>query len=115
VFLFASRHSDGAERVLFLERADYFYREAMRMLLERPTRFTARPRVLLTICGYMRAAFQLGKDGGRAPLPAGRIEFGTPVRFVPQKAIVKRRIAGLAAAGAAVTLGLAAWALSLVL
>ena len=98
VFKFAARHAGGTERTGFLERADYFFRGSLRMLGERPTRFTARPRVLLMICGFMQAAFQTGADGGRAP-EAPKVAFGRGAPFLPQKATVKRRLKWLAVAG----------------
>jgi hypothetical protein len=98
VFKFAARHAGGTERTAFLERADYFFRESLRMLAERPTRFTARPRVLLMICGFMQAAFQTGADGGRAP-EAPTVAFERSAPFLPQKATVKRRLKWLVSAG----------------
>ncbi len=92
VLQFAARHADLPDRAGFLKRADYFHGEALRMLGERATRFTARPRVLLMLCGYMRAAFQSGKDGGRAPRLERSIDFGLPIAFTPQKAIAKHRL-----------------------
>ncbi len=109
VFQFAARHTDGAERDRFLARAEYFFREAMRMLGERPTRFTARPRVLLMICGFMRAAFQINADGGRAPEAAPLPAFGARPVFLPQKAAVKRRLKRLSLAGLVGVVALTTW------
>jgi hypothetical protein len=90
VFKFAAKHSAGAERERFLERSRYFFAGSMRMLLERPTRFTARPRVLMMICGFMDAAFAGGFQGVS---PAGPSvgDSGRPKTFVPQKPVAMRR------------------------
>ena len=112
VLQFAARHADVPDRAGFLKRADYFHGEALRMLSERATRFTARPRVLLMLCGYMRAAFQLGTDGGRAPRPERSVDFGLPIAFTPQKAIAKQRLVRIALA--AVLVGGIAVALTVV-
>jgi hypothetical protein len=110
VFKFAAKHASGAERTVFLTRADYFFRESLRALEQWPTRFTARPRVLMMTCGFMHAAFQLGADGGHAPEPPAIADFGQPITFVPQKAVVRQRLNILGAAavvGAAVLVGFA--------
>jgi hypothetical protein len=99
VFKFAARYGTAGERNLFLSRATHFFTASMRMLGERETRFTARPRVLMMICGFMHAAFQTGADGGFAPegpAPAGT---GAPLSFVPQKTTARQRVKQLGVAG----------------
>lgn len=106
VFMFAARHADEPERSLFMTRAHYFFRESVRMLGERPTRFTARPRVLLMTCGFMQAAFKTDAYGRRSPQGPKVAGFGDPIVFKPQRSVVKRRLRRIALAAALGALGL---------
>jgi hypothetical protein len=107
VFKHAARHAGPNERAVFLERSAFFFRRSIEMLLERPTRFLARPRVILLSCGYMHAAFANGAVPS-APAPE-REEFAPAVPFTTQRAIARRRliVAGIGTA-ATIAAGLAA-------
>jgi hypothetical protein len=108
VFKFAAKHSTGAERAKFLERAEFFFRDSVSRLTAFPTRTLARPVVLMLSYGYMHAHFQKHPDES-APPTTEVSAFGTPEVFVPQRVIAKKRAKLLAAAGAACgTLGVAA-------
>jgi hypothetical protein len=98
VFKFAAKHALASERDAFLERSEYFFRGSLDMLEERPTRYFARPRVILMSCGFMHAAFA---DGVADPAPqiSRSHQFVGPERFTPQKQIAVRRAAGLALLG----------------
>ena len=111
VFKFAAKHSPGAERGAFIERSQYFFAGAIRMLAERPTRFTARPRVLMLICGFMHAAFRLQAADTFVPPTGAPLVSGNPIWFVPQKAVATRR-AKLLAMAAIVGLGVFAAAVT---
>lgn len=101
VFLFAAAHTREAERDRFQERAVFFFDRAISMLSNAPTRSLARPLVLLLSNGFM----YLGAtdwSARPAPPPNTRGHFGQPLTFIPQKAIVKKRLIGTAAALAAI-------------
>jgi hypothetical protein len=100
VFNFAAKHASGPERSTFLTRAEFFFEESMRMLLERDSRFTARPRVLLMVNGFMHAAFRTDGEQQRAPNGPALASPGAPIAFVAQKAIVRQRLKVLSAAAA---------------
>ena len=101
VFKFAAKHATGAEKDRFLERADFFFRDAVSRLTASPTRTLARPVVLMLSFGYMHAHFQWHPNDA-APAPAAEVtDFGKPEAFIPQKVIAKKRAKLLAAAGAA--------------
>jgi hypothetical protein len=104
VFKFAARHSAAQERETFLERSEYFFAGSIRMLLERPTRFTARPRVLMMICGFMHAAFAM-RIPSVSPAGPSVDDSRLPKAFVPQKhvAVRRARMILLTAGGAALT------------
>jgi hypothetical protein len=115
VFKFAAKHATGAERAKFLERADFFFRDAVSRLAASPTRTLARPVVLMLSYGYMHAHFQRHPDE-TAPPPAAEVtDFGRPEAFVPQPVIAKKRakllVALLAVCGFAGAVSLAAWLL----
>lgn len=101
VFYFAARHSEGAARARYAERASFFFTTAVETLAKMPTRTLTRPLVLLlshgTLHGWVRR-YGLGD-----PAPPGGVSqgtaFGSPACFVTQKQRVKRRLAAVAAAG----------------
>ncbi len=115
VFKFALKHATGAERAKFLERADFFFRDAVARLTAFPTRTLARPVVLMLSFGYMHAHFQWHPNDSAPPPRAEVSDFGSPEAFVPQKVIAKKRAKLLAAAGAvagaASVAGLVGWLL----
>ena len=100
VFDHAARHADGEERDRFLERAAYFFSYSTMTLAEMPTRTLARPLVLLTMHGLLRACTESG-NAGSAPAPHATWAELWPVheRFVPQKVVAVRRAIGLLVAG----------------
>jgi hypothetical protein len=105
VFSFAAQHAEEPERDRFMERARFFFDYSMATLLGEKTRAFARPVVLLLSNGLMQL-------GGRAkldrPAPSDHLaRFGSPERFVPQKAIAKKRLLVLGATAAAIALAIA--------
>ena len=109
VFTFAARHADTAERHVFLERAELFFRASLDRLRSFPTRTRARPVVLMLSHGYMHAAAKKA-DGlpPAPPAPAG-CEFGSPLTFIPQKEIARRRATGLALGASCAVLAALIW------
>jgi hypothetical protein len=106
VFSFAARLAEPAERDRFSERARFFFDYSMTALLEEKTRTFARPVVLLLSNGFMQLSRRTELDRVKAAgVPAA--EFGSPERFVPQKAIAKRRLLALGAPAAAIALAIA--------
>jgi YetA-like protein len=90
VFFFAARYATGDERAQFTERGEFFYTESLRQLRQQPRPTLARPLVILMTCGFRH-------DGLRQATPAPGLTrsavraFGTPLLFVPQKEIARRR------------------------
>jgi hypothetical protein len=99
VFKFAVKHAEETERGLFTERAHFFFHETLRQLGERPTRFLARPRVILMSCGFMHAAFTGDLEQWRAPGGARPKGFGARAAFNTQKSVVRRQIRRVVLAG----------------
>ncbi len=95
VLLVAAGHVSGDERRMFLSTAARFFEYSVTTLLSMPARTLARPLVLMLTNGYQ----YLSPDAS-APRPEGPLvaDFGAPAIFVPQKALVKRRIAMTAGA-----------------
>jgi hypothetical protein len=46
----------------------------------------------MMICGFMHAAFQAAAGDELVPRSTAAVDAGAPVAFVPQKAIVRRRL-----------------------
>ncbi len=88
VFMHAARHSGGAERARFEERADFFFRYATGTLMSMESRHLTRPVVLMLSNGYMRAWFTAGSRRDADVPPVSAPEFGRPSSFVPQKSRV---------------------------
>lgn len=101
VLKFAAKHAAGAEKARFLERADFFFRDAVSRLTAFPTRTLARPVVLMLSYGYMHAHFGRHPEEAAPPPANDAHDFGRPQGFVPQKVIAKKRAKLLAAGGAA--------------
>ena len=102
VFRYAAMHSEGAMRERFEERADWFFRHAVRQLSEFDTRTFARPIALMMRYGYQWAWHeQHGRDEQR---PAASLPDDLAPRrpFVPQRDRVLRKLK-LAVAACGVT------------
>ena len=105
VFSFAAQHAEQAERERFAERARFFFDYSMAALLREKTRALARPVVLLLSNGLMQLGRRAILD---RPRPSDHLaRFGSPERFVPQKAIAKKRLLALGAPAAAIALVIA--------
>jgi hypothetical protein len=106
VFKYALKHAASSERETFAERARFFFEYSVRTLCAMDTGGLTRPVVLLLSNGYMQAFFQRA-PGTTAPAPIDPAAgFGSPGRFVPQRAVALRRLIG----GAVVALlGLGGW------
>ncbi|MDZ4817754.1 MAG: hypothetical protein SGJ20_02140, partial [Planctomycetota bacterium] len=102
VFKYAMKHASEPARSRLWERAEYFFRYSTSALKEMPTRTYCRPVVLLLSFGWMHAYFQRHPQIA-APISPVAHSATTPLRFVPQKIVAKKRVkviaAGLAAAG----------------
>jgi hypothetical protein len=111
VFKYAAKHATGQERERFLERSEFFFRYSTTTLSEMKTRTLARPVVLLLSFGFMHAYFQRHPHTS-APAPtADHFEFGTPSKFVTQKARAKKRLFALASAALICLLALLVYSL----
>jgi hypothetical protein len=99
VFKFASRHTESAaERALFLEKSERFFRGCVRTLAAMPTRTYTRPLVILSTCGFMHAWFHAPVTPALAPAAGERCDYGRPAKFVPQRTVAVRRALLLGAA-----------------
>jgi hypothetical protein len=106
VFDLAALHATSAdERARFSERARFFHRTALETLARMPSRVRTRPMVLLLNYGIARAWHE--RHGTEAPLAPSAVPQWPPrQRFVPQRTLVKRRLAGGAVAAALLLVGL---------
>lgn len=104
VFSYAAQLAEPAERERFTERARFFFDYSMTTLVQEPTRAFARPVILLLSNGFLQLGRRARLDHPKSDhVPV--VAFGAPERFVPQKAIAKKRLMAVAgAAAAAVTL-----------
>jgi len=107
VFDYASRYAEGHERSRLLERSRYFFDYAVSTLQNMPRRTFTRPVVLMLTNGNVHHAFQQ-LQYAPPPAPPSTSDFGTPLRFVPQKAIAVRRFKILATLLVAAAIGIAA-------
>jgi len=94
VFNLAALTTSGEERVVFLERARYFFDYSTQTLAEMETRTLARPLALLLTNGFSQAYFDR-RDEIPAPPDSAAEDFGSPTQFVTQKERVKKKIAVL--------------------
>jgi hypothetical protein len=111
VFGFAAKYGSAAQRDVFLERSDFFYRYAVTKLAAMPTRTLTRPLVLLLSHGIMPQYVRQRPQELGAPPPSSSPAEGGPVVFVPQKARAKRRVVLAAAVGGMSSAALVAWVL----
>jgi len=90
VFTLSAQFANSADRARFLERAAFFFDASLTALTASPTRSLARPVVLLLSNGFMRTAATAKTE---RPLPLSRDGMGAaPSRFIPQKALAKKRL-----------------------
>ncbi len=101
IFDYAARHTTGAERERFRERAEFFFRYATTTLSGMPTRTLCRPVVLMLSYGFQRAYFRLHPEETAPATASAPADFGPPEAFTPQKARAKRRLVLLAGSFAA--------------
>jgi hypothetical protein len=107
IFCYAAMLAEGPERDRFLERADFFYRNACDTLMAMPTRTLARPVVVMLTSGFLWPWMAARRD---FRLPIGpAIEAGVPVKFVPQRTIAIRRAKLIVAGTAAATAAMLTW------
>lgn len=98
-FQYAAKHAEGAEKELFLERADWFFHEIVASLSGFETRSLCRPVNLMMNFGWSRSWWQAHPDT-QAPVPAVDAtpdDFGDWTMFVPQRRKAVRRFKLLAA------------------
>lgn len=114
VFLFAALHSEGEERVRFVERSRSFLERSLESLATFPTKSYVRPVILLMHYGPM--AFWWNATGG-AERPHGPAvtDFGRQAAFVPQKTRAIAKAKKIVVGGGAAVLVLAAYVLARVL
>ena len=106
VFAYAAQLAEPAERARFTERARFFFDYSLTTLVQEPTRAFARPVILLLSNGFLQLRGRARTDHPvAAELPPA--QFGPPERFVPQKAIAKKRLMAVAGTAAAAVLLLA--------
>ena len=101
IFDYAARHTSGAERQRFQERAEFFFHYSATALAEMPTRTLCRPVVLLLSYGFQRAYFRRHLEETAPASASPPADFGRPEAFVPQKGKAKKRLVLLIAALAA--------------
>lgn len=87
VFHLAAQYSDAGRRLLFRDKAVFFFERCLRDVLSFDTAYCTRARVIMCTYGYVHAYFR-----DKAPVDAVIVEyehdFGKPERFVPQRARV---------------------------
>lgn len=90
VFEFAAFHARSeVDTQRFLGKADQFFDYAVSELQSRPTSALTRPVVLLLAFGFQRACM----DAAQELAPATAFDAGHPMRFVPYKRRLTRRLA----------------------
>jgi hypothetical protein len=101
VFLWAARHSNDGERMLFFERARGFFNYSVETLLATPKHQLTRPMILALANGFRYGWFQ--RHHAQLPVAPPSIvsDWGPPVAFVPQKARALERAKWIGAAGVA--------------
>jgi hypothetical protein len=106
-------HADPADAQLFIQRAQFFHRQAIDTLGTMPSRTFARPLVILLSHGYRQPLFDDASRIRQTPPPPD-VRFPPPEPFEPQKSVAMRRAKlaafGIAAIGAAV-IALLVWQL----
>jgi hypothetical protein len=109
VFTYAAKYAGEANRAVFLERAEYFFKYAIASLKASPTRTMTRPVVLLLSRGQMHGYVFRRPEALDARTGPDAV-FGRPPRsFVPQKVRAFRRAIVVAVTLAGVCLGAGAW------
>jgi hypothetical protein len=100
VFVLAALHGPAEERPRFLERATFFFRNAVETLATMPTRRLARPIIVLLSSGVL-LPWLAARPDAVAPPPAARGAVPARAPFVPQRIEAVRRAKWLVTAGAA--------------
>jgi len=108
VFAFAALHASGAERERFLERARFFFANAVDTLRGMLTRTLARPVIVLLSSGLMMPWID-AHAGAAAPQPRTAPRFAPQPAFVPQRQRAMRRAKVLLASGAAALASIAGY------
>jgi hypothetical protein len=110
IFSLAAMHASHAERLRFLERADFFHNRSVDTLLTMPTRAYARPVIVLLTSGAIRAWLADHPDAGLPP-PREPFDAGQPERFLPQRQEAERRAKVILAAFVLVAIAAVGWLL----
>ena len=96
VFNYAARHADPKSKMVFLEKARFFYEYSVSNLVDCETSHYCRPLALLLGCGITFQSLQIARS---APPPRmTNKSWPEKRRFVPQKVKAFRRIKLVAAA-----------------
>lgn len=88
VFHLATKYGPPDKQLIFCERADFFFDRCLNDLLSFNTAFLTRPMVILSVYGYVHSFFQKNRKVSMIFGPH-RYDFGSPERFLPQKARFK--------------------------
>lgn len=91
VLHFAAKYGPSLDRPHYCERAAFFFERCLEDLLSFDTAYLTRPRVILTVCGFVHAYFQ--NETRTCDLLAHAYDFGHPEQFLPQKARLKATVA----------------------
>jgi hypothetical protein len=102
VFAYAAGHTEGRLRERFLADAKRFVDTSFSTLLAAESRALARPLVLLLSHGFMHMHTRAAEC---RPRPEGPTVFAPPVRFIPQRARVKQRLAVAASVAVILLIG----------
>lgn len=92
VLLFAAKHSDGKERVLFREKAEYFYKAGMGRLGRDGGPYPGlRPLAILLSCGTMFDYFSMRPELEGMP-HAAICDLAPKKPFTPRKVRIKKKL-----------------------
>lgn len=105
VFQWAARHGCERQKQLFLEKASFFFHEAVRQLNEFETKSLCRPIALLLSNGYSHDFFASGKLDEIGPSPPPSVTtFAPQKKFRSQKTRAIRNAKWIACMGGLITL-----------
>ena len=108
VFVAAALEASSAERERFLERARFFFEHATAQLGGMPSRTLCRPVVIALSNGLPWLWVRERIAALPTAPPLATYEFGSHLRFVPQRAVAIRRAVWILAAAGGVALTVAA-------